>query len=189
MLHWPKLAYVVFPSYVVSKHSSDFWQYWNSSYVTSSQTTYVVFPYYVRSMRSSDYALKWHQTVWKFLVCHFFAEVWCNHGPLSKSYTFYFHSTSALCTQVTWRSIFKIFSNVSQTIAFFVQTCEKVTQVSFPFWRNRLKLCIYCNFLMKFFKIFENSPASGGLRPRTPYLADPLKCPPEPKSWRRRWFG
>ena len=49
------------------------------------------------------------------------------------------------------------------------------------FGKNRLKLCIYCNFLKNFFKIFENSPASGGLRPLTPYQADPLKCPPPRK--------
>ena len=46
--------------------------------------------------------------------------------------------------------------------------------------KNRLKLCIYCNFL-KIFKFFW--------RPRGLPLRDPLKCPPEPKSWRRRWFG
>ena len=41
---------------------------------------------------------------------------------------------------------------------------------------------------MKFFlQIFENFPASGALRPRTPSQDDPLKCPPpEPKSSRRR---
>ena len=37
------------------------------------------------------------------------------------------------------------------------------------FWKNRLKLCIYCNFLKRFFKIFENSPASeGGAPPPDP---------------------
>ena len=51
------------------------------------------------------------------------------------------------------------------------------------FRKNSLKLCIYCNFLKKFFKFFENSPASGGLRPPQ---ADPLRCQPEPKSLRRR---
>ena len=39
------------------------------------------------------------------------------------------------------------------------------------FWNIGLK-CIFCNFLKKyFFEIFENSPASGELRPRTPYEA------------------
>ena len=43
-----------------------------------------------------------------------------------------------------------------------------------------------CYFLKKF---FENSPASGGLRPRTPSEVEPLKCSrPEPKSWLRRWL-
>ena len=48
------------------------------------------------------------------------------------------------------------------------------------FWKNRLNLFIYCNFLKKFLKTFEKSPTSGGwLRPRTPYSSDPIKyCPP-----------
>ena len=39
--------------------------------------------------------------------------------------------------------------------------------------KNMLKLCIFSNFLKKFFKIFENSQASGGLRPPTPRRQTP----------------
>ena len=54
------------------------------------------------------------------------------------------------------------------------------------FLKNKLKHS-FCNFYKRFFQIFENFPASGvGFLPRTRYDADPLKCPPKPKSWRRR---
>ena len=43
-----------------------------------------------------------------------------------------------------------------------------------------LKQCIFCKFLQKIFlQIFENSPASGGLRPRAPYEAGQNLEPPE----------
>ena len=63
---------------------------------------------------------------------------------------------------------------------FFVQTCEGVTLGSLHFWENRVKFYIYCNILKKSFANFHNFLAAGGISPRTPYLADRLKCPPPP---------
>ena len=71
------------------------------------------------------------------------------------------------------RQIFKVFSHVSQTLTFFVQMCKELTQSSLTVLENRRKLCIYCNFLNKFFKIFENSPASGSFAPWPPTRPTP----------------
>ena len=57
--------------------------------------------------------------------------------------------------------IFKIFSNYPQTIVFFVQTRENLTDGFDFFLQIRRKDSIFAIFFRKFFQIFENSPASG----------------------------
>ena len=78
---------------------------------------------------------------------------------------------------LTCETIFKILSNVSQTIVFVVQKCENLTHSLLTYFEKYAKIMHFLQFSKEIFlQIFENSPASGGgLRP-----PDPLRGRPKP---------
>ena len=77
---------------------------------------------------------------------------------------------------------FRNFLKTSQTIV-SRSNARKLKAGFLNVFEKSPKIMHFCKFLKKFFKI---SLASEGLGHPDPYKADPLKCFPEPKSWRRR---
>ena len=71
------------------------------------------------------------------------------------------------------------FLKISQEFVFFFQTREKLTHGLFNFFEKYAKIMHFPYFLQKF---FENSPASGGLRPPDPIRGRPPKVFPPSRN-------
>ena len=92
--------------------------------------------------------------------------------------------------QFSWEIFWK-FSQISQkfpAICVFRPNARKINSWFLIFFETYAKIMHFCNFLKKsILQIFENSPASWGLRPRTPYEAGHNLEPSEIFSCVRHW--